>query len=189
MTQERTLRDWYEELRRTQLDAGIIESINLRLADEANPDTRRSLQFILVEECKRQERFQEAEAVLRKLSEEPSTEEYPLVSLAEQKLYYEEQPEQAMEIIDRAIVFARISGNFRRLALGVKARVAIKLERWNAIPDILQEIMSLPPRKKTDADISTERDFFDRLPAGAINEALAKEYEDFCESRGCFRKP
>jgi hypothetical protein len=141
------------------------------------------LSFFLVDEFRNQEQDEAADVVLRDLSESDPLEPYPLISLAEQKLYYEEKPTEALSTIEQAIPRARVSGHFRRNALGVKARIALDLQRYDLIPDILRELMSVPA-KRGDVDIGTERDFFDRLPPGVIDERLAAEFEEFCQQRG-----
>jgi hypothetical protein len=61
------------------------------------------------------------------------TEPMPLISLAGQRLYHEDNPEQALEDVNRAIVLAEASGNFRHHALNTKARILRKLEDYEAL--------------------------------------------------------
>jgi hypothetical protein len=63
------------------------------------------------------------------LFDQSPDEPMPLMCLAEQKLYYEEDPAAAMPVIDRAIEAADRSGNFRGAVLGVKARLALAQEK------------------------------------------------------------
>ena len=97
----------------------------------------------------------------------------PLIFLANQKLYREEQPKAAMAVIDRAVEVALRFGMFRREALGVKARIALALNRHDVVEDMLRQIMALA-FTRGNADIGAERDFLDRLPPGSIDADVAR---------------
>src|ERR1700736_4454099 len=133
--EQREFEKWYRDRRRAifrgEAECGaeeaLLEAIRERIRSETNEENRRSLNFMLSSEYEFQERYSEAEAVLLKIYDEDPNEPFPLISLAGQKLYAEEKPEVAMPIIDRAIVVAYRTGIFRRLALGTKARIALKL--------------------------------------------------------------
>jgi hypothetical protein len=124
-----------------------------------------------------------AEAVHRVDADANPDEARPLISLATQKLYDENLPEDAMRIIDRAVAAATRSGLFRREALGVKARIALELGDYRAAEDVLRQIMGLA-MTRGHIDIGAERDFFDRLPAGSIDPEVARAYHDYCRARG-----
>jgi hypothetical protein len=62
--------------------------------------------------------------------------------------------------VDKAIERARASGNFRRNALGVKARIAEKLRRYDLIAAVLREIMTIKFAESR-VDVGLERDFVD----------------------------
>jgi tetratricopeptide (TPR) repeat protein len=176
------LHKWYEELQRTCASQEIVDEITRRMNTESNEEDVRSLAFFLANEFRRQERYAEAENILLDLTERNPVEPYPLISLAEQKLYYEEKPSEALEIVEKALNRARASGNFRRNALGVKARIAEKLQRYDLIADVLREIMTTKSGKSR-ADVGVERDFVDRLPTGAIDPTLLQQYDKFCRNR------
>jgi hypothetical protein len=177
-----SLHKWYERLQRTCADQEIVDEITRRMKAENDKEDVRSLAFFLATEFRRQKRYGEAEAILLDLSERNPVEPYPLISLAEQKLYHEEKPNEALEFVEKAINRARASGNFRRNALGVKARIADKLQRYDLIVDVLREIMTMK-FGESHADVGVERDFVDRLPAGAIDPILLRQYDEFCRSR------
>src|ERR1043166_1930919 len=169
---------WYVELQRTHADRAIIAAIERRTA-ESDGDARRTLSFILASEFCRQEQYAEAESILIEISEQDPGEPYPLVALAEQKLYYEDDPAVALAIIEQAVRRARAAGGFCRNALGVQARMSEKLGRFDLIEGVLREIMSIPfPGSRVDVGI--ERDFIDRLPAGTIDATLRARYDAFC---------
>lgn len=177
------LHQWYDQLKRNQSDRELIERIKSRMNTESDVETARSLAFILASEFRRQERYGDAENTLLDLSEQDPAEPYPLIELAGQKLYYEGKSAEGLAIIDRALERARRSGNFRRNALGVKARIAEKMRRYELIADVLREIMEIKPGESR-IDVGVERDFVDRLPSGAIDDELLQRYDEFCRRNG-----
>ena len=86
------------------------------------------------------------------------------------------------DAIDVALVRARRTGFFRREALGVKARILLKLGLGNQLSQILEEIMSLE-MKPGIPDVRRERDFVDRAPSGMIAEDVIARYNVFCPRR------
>src|ERR1700741_1577990 len=121
-----SLHTWYDQLQRSHTRDDIVEKIRNRLKSESDQESTRLLAFILAGEFREQGRYEEAEHVLLDLSERDQAEPYPLISLAGQKLYDEQKPDEALGIVDKAIKRARASRTFRRNALGVKARIAEK---------------------------------------------------------------
>src|SRR5262245_57719958 len=107
----------------------------------------------------------------------------PLISLAGQKLYFENRPELAMSIIDRAIPVAYRSGVFRRHALATKARIALQLKRYDVVESVLKDILQLTFNRRN-FDIGRERDILDRLPPGSIDPEVARQYDKFCRAKG-----
>jgi tetratricopeptide (TPR) repeat protein len=174
-----SLHKWYEQLQRTCADQEIVDKIANRMKAESDQETAGSLAFILASEFRRQERYGEAETILLNLSAQNPAEPYPFIELAEQKLYDEQKPDEALEIVEKAIERARVSGNFRRNALGVKARIAEKLQRYDLIADIIREIMTIK-FSESRIDVGLERDVVDRLPSGVIAAELVQQYYDFC---------
>jgi hypothetical protein len=67
------------------------------------------------------------------------------------------------------------------LALGVKARVALADGQFRIVEDVLRQLLQLrnDPRG---ADVGIERDFFDRLPPGAIDKTLALRYAQYART-------
>lgn len=169
---------WYDELQRTLADREIVDAIARRMA-ESGDVSRRFLALILAGELRRQQRYRDAEAILLEVSKQDPGEPYPLISLAEQKLYYEADPAAALVIVEQALERARASGHYHRCALGVKARIAEKLRRYGLIEDALREIMTVAFTGRLD-DVGVERDFVARLPAGAIDTTLRERYDAFC---------
>jgi hypothetical protein len=48
-----------------------------------------------------------------------------------------------MPVIDRAIEEAYRSANYRRLALGVKARIALAQEKFSVVEEVLRRLLQL----------------------------------------------
>jgi hypothetical protein len=174
--------EWFRELERIK-GVGNIELINAieeRIGTEFDQIKLRVLKLCLAGEYKEHSRYAEAEEIYLDLFKRSPDEPFPLISLAEQKLYREDQPERAMDVVDRALDAAYRSNNFRRLALGVKARIAIKLKAYNIVEDVLTQLMQLE-FAPGNADCGIERDFLDRTPSRAINEDVARKYDQFAQ--------
>jgi hypothetical protein len=92
-------------------------------------------------------------------------------------------PEKALEAIEVALVRAHRTGFFRREALGVKARILLKLGRGGQLSQTLEEIMALE-MKRDIPDSMRERDFVDRAPPGMIREDVLARYNVFCPRKG-----
>jgi hypothetical protein len=106
----------------------------------------------------------------------------PLISKATLHLYYLDNPEEALRAIDVALEMAYRDGFFQREALGVKARILLKLGRGEQLCRILEEIMSLQMTKGV-PDVGRERDFVDRAPPGLIPEDVLTRYNQFRPKR------
>jgi hypothetical protein len=158
-----------------------IGALKERIDSEAVPIKRRELKFILAQEHREEENYAAAEAIYLHLFEDEPDDPTSLIKLAEQKLYFERQPASAMWIIDRAIESAYRSGNFRRNAVSVKARVALVMKDYKVVADALRQIMRLG-FEYGNLDTGVMRDFFDRLPPGSIDPELARQYDEHCRA-------
>jgi hypothetical protein len=107
----------------------------------------------------------------------------PLNGVAFQKLEFEDRPEEAMHFANRALEVAVRTGNFQRFVLGTKARIALRLQEYRVMEDVLRQIMSTKLSRRN-ADLGVERDFFDALRPRSIDPDLAREYDEFCRARG-----
>ncbi len=106
----------------------------------------------------------------------------PRISKATSYLYFLDDPEEALRAIDVALQMACRNGFFRREALGVKARILVKLGRGEQLCEVLEEIMSLQMTKGV-PDVGRERDFVDRAPPGLISEDVLARYNQFRPKR------
>jgi hypothetical protein len=168
---------WYEDVERTSVGLDVIHAIEERIDSEPDAAKRRELKFILAREFNQEEDYAACEVIYLGLFETKPEDPIPLIKLAEQKLYFEKQREAAMRIIDRAIEAAYDSGNCRRNALGVKARIALAMEDFKIVEGVLIRIMQLG-FEYGNVDVGFWRDFFDRLPPGSIDPEVARQYDE-----------
>src|SRR4030081_1530033 len=178
---------WHQEWQQSQPDTDIIPVLEDRIRRETHPSRLHGLRYFLADAHRDRGNYAASEAVFLADFEADPDRPMPLIFLAGQKLYYEEQPEAAMPVIDRAVEVALRSGTFRRHALGVKARIALELDRHDVVEDVLRQIMALA-FTRGNADINAERDFLDRLPPGSIDADVARAYDDCCRERGALPK-
>jgi tetratricopeptide (TPR) repeat protein len=155
-------------------EANAVEE---RLRDEADPDKRYVLRSLLAGALAYAGRIDEAKALYLALHAERPDKPRSLISLAEKLLYAAEQPEMALPVIDQAIEVAFRTGDFRRNALGVKARIALALERYDLVEEVMRRILPLKTAR-AHVDCGIERDFLDRLPPGAIDEEVRRQYAE-----------
>jgi hypothetical protein len=178
---------WYEDVERTSVGIEAIRVLKERIDGESDVAKRRELKFILAQEYRHEEDYAACEAIYLQLFEEKLDDPVPLIKLAEQKLYFERQPEVAMGVIDQAIEVAYGSGNFRRNALGVKARIALAMEDFKVVEGVLIRIMQLG-FEFGNTDVGFMRDFFDRLPPGSIDPEVARQYDEHCRAGDAIHK-
>jgi tetratricopeptide (TPR) repeat protein len=160
--------DWYNNLERERNTDNLVATIAERLAKSRQRIEKIALLQVLGWELKKQRRFDEAARALEEWSGLEPADPLPWIGLASQRLQFEENPEQALEDVDRAIELASRSGNFRRHALNTRARILLRLKDYNELEKCLIEIVEtrlLPGQ----LDIGKERDFFDLIPPGSIS--------------------
>jgi tetratricopeptide (TPR) repeat protein len=181
---------WYRKLTRTNRRAfdKNIRAIEDRI--RANPDAPEvdELYRCLSDQYSAHGDFAAAEAINLELAERHPDDPLPLNSVATNKLSFLNQPEEAMDVINRALEVAHRTGELRRYTLGNKARIALDLKRYDIVEGVLKEIMQL----KIDPDvpdIGRERDFFDRLPPDSIDPEIARQYNEYCLAVGLQPRP
>jgi hypothetical protein len=89
----------------------------------------------------------------------------------------------AIRIIDQAVDAALRSGTYRRLALGFKARIGLRIHAYRAVEGALKQIMELT-FTRGNLDIGIERDFLDQWPPGSIDPVVARRYGEYCRTSG-----
>src|SRR5262245_44279239 len=174
---------WYDAWPQSNPGGDIIPAIEDKIRRETHLMKLSTLRFCLAHEHWLRGNYELSEAVYLKMFEEDPDDPMPLIILAEHKLFGEDHPDEAMRIIDRAIEAAFRSGTYRRHALGVKARIALRLADHQVLENLLRQIMELK-FTRGNADIRRERDFLDRLPPGSINPEVARQYDEYCRAKG-----
>lgn len=170
---------WAGQAMRTGGDVKLVHAIKALMQNESDEAARRELNFELARAYKALERYGDSKRIYLMLAHQTPDEPMPLIALAGQKLYWEDDPTAAMKVIDRALKAAFRSNNFRRLALGVKARIALKQKKFSVVEDVIRRLLELRHDKQGVDIPGRERDFFDRLPAGAIDADLAREFDQY----------
>jgi tetratricopeptide (TPR) repeat protein len=172
---------WSDNLRRTRGHRAVIKAIEERIRKNPDAPEVRDLYWILAGEHRFCGDYGASEAILLRMFDDDPNDPLPLVSLAGQKLYWEEQPEAAMPVIDRAIEVAYRSGDFRRHALATKARIALALKQYGVVEDVMRKILQLTISPDC-VDIGRERDILTRLPPGSIDPEVAHQYDEYCRA-------
>jgi hypothetical protein len=174
-------KQWFGDLRKGRPIDGIIDQVTARLRVATGEERCwlvSPLVTFLVIAGRRLEAVQVVDDVMEQFPDD--------VSLPMQKaslyLYSLKSPEKALACIDMALQRAYRTGLFRREALGVKARILLKLRRGEQLSEVLEEIMSMQMMKGI-ADVGRERDFVDRAPPGLIPEDVLARYNQFRPKR------
>jgi tetratricopeptide (TPR) repeat protein len=181
---QRYIQEWYLDLLLAHGSRNsLIDPIEQKLKVETAPGRLRELHFFLAGQYKYVGRYEDAESIYRLLHQQDPDDPFPLTFLAETYLNYKEDPQTALAIIEDAIKIAMRTGKFRRHALGVKARAALELDAYDLVEDVLRTILSLK-FVRGNFDCGVERDFFDRLHPGVIDEKVARDFDLLASRRG-----
>jgi tetratricopeptide (TPR) repeat protein len=176
---------WYQKLTRKNRMAfdKNIKAIEDRI--RARPDAPEvdELYRYLSDQYSHRGDYAAAEAIDLQLADRHPDDPLPLNSAATNKCSLQDQPEEAMELIERALEVAHRTGELRRYTLGNKARIALELKRFDIVESVLKDIMQLKIDPEV-PDIGRERDFFDRLPPGSIDPDVARQYDEYCLAVG-----
>jgi hypothetical protein len=180
---EQEILRWRDDWLERHAGDDFVRTLEGRIQQESNPLKLRALRGVLAREYRKRGDHRAAEAVYLADFEADPARPQALLCLARQKFNDENQPHVAMRIIDRALAAALHSGIFRRKALGLKARIALTLQSYATVDDVLRQIMSLA-FTKGNLDVEVERDFLDRAPPGCLDAKLARAYDEYCRARG-----
>ena len=176
------LETWVTGLREGLSLNEIIEVVKKKCLDAADDSDQYQLASILkellIESGREQEALRLIDEMIRRI---PDDVRFPIAK-ASLNFYFLRDLEEALTSIDEALVRARRTGFFRREALGVKARILLKLGLREQLSQALEEIMSLEMKQGV-PDIGRERDFVDRAPPELISEDLRTRYDAFCPKR------
>lgn len=175
---------WYNEWDRHTPDLDIIPALEERIRNESEPGKLHILRHYLYTEHWQRRDHPAAEAVLLADIAADPDDPSSLIWLAEQKFRLEGDPLAAMRIVDRAVAVAMRAGVSRQHALRTKAGIALELEAYPIVEDVLRHIMALTADLPGDPDIAPERDILDHLPPGSIDADVARAYDEYCRAHG-----
>lgn len=180
---EQEILRWRDDWRERHAENDLVRALEDRVQQEFNPLKLHALRGLLAREHRKRRNYGAAEAVYLADFEADPARPQALFCLARQKFNDENQPDVAMRIVDRALAAALHSGIFRRKALGLKARIALTLQSYATVDDVLRHIMRLT-FTKGNLDVEVERDFLDRAPPGCLDAEVARAYDAYCRARG-----
>lgn len=149
---------------------------------ESNSEDRRCLASSLTSFLTLADRDSEAVEVIDAMIEDYIDDVLFPIRKASHYLYFIEDLEEALRCIDLALERANRTGFFRREALGVKARILLKLGCGEELTRVLEEIMAMKMIKGV-PDVGPERDFVDRAPPRMIPEDVLARYNKFRPKR------
>jgi hypothetical protein len=169
---------WVDDLRARLFLDDVIDTVRNRIREGESRDEY-DLTLILEQLLTETGRDEEAARVIDTMIERfPDDVRFP-IARASLSFYFLDDPGGALASIDKALARARRTGYFRREALGVKARILLKLGFGEQLSQTLEEIMALEMRQGI-PDVGRERDFVDRAPPGLISDDLRARYDAFC---------
>jgi tetratricopeptide (TPR) repeat protein len=175
------LDQWIRQLRKDVPLSETISVVSQRLWT-AGEDEHYALALNLNWLLHEAERYDAALQLLEDLIDRyPDDVRFP-INKATLEFYFLDDAEEALSSIDFALRRAYRTGFSRREALGVKARILLKLGRGADLSQVLDEIMSMQMIKGV-PDIGRERDFVDRAPPGLISEDVLARYNKFRPKR------
>jgi hypothetical protein len=180
---EQEILRWRDDWRERRSEDDLLAALEERIQQERHPLKLRALREILAREHRKHGDYKASEGVYLADFESDPARPQPLIYLARQQLNDEHRADAAMLAIDRALAAASRSGIFRREALGLKARIALELESFAVIEDVLRQIMSLT-FTRGNLDVEVERDFLDRAPPGCLDAEVARAYDAYCRAHG-----
>lgn len=173
------IENWVNDLRGKHSLNVVIDAVQKRKDAEKNERSKYQLALILKGLLIEAGRDQEALHLLKEMAGRlPGDVRFPIAE-ASLNLYFLDNPKAALTAIDEALARARRTGLFRREALGVKARILLKLGLGEELAATLEEIMNLKIEDGV-PDVGRERDFIDQMPSGLISEELRARYDAFC---------
>ena len=141
---------WYRKLTRANRTASDKNITAIEERIRANPDAPEvdELYRCLSDQYSAHGDFAAAEAINLELAKRHPDDPLPLNSVATNKLSFLNQPEEAMDVINRALEVAHRTGELRRYTLGNKARIALDLKRYDIVEGVLRVVANAPQARE-----------------------------------------
>jgi len=175
------MKGWMSQLRQGVLPDDIVADIYEHFRASIGEDRKQLAAdldaFLIIAERDR-ERLRLVDEVLEEFPDDVLV----LMRKSSIYLYSMDDFEQALKWIEVAIEHADRQNCCRRMALGQKARILLKLGRGGELTDVLEGIMALRLEKGA-IDVGRERDFVDRAPPGMIRKDVLERYNEFRPKR------
>jgi plasmid stabilization system protein ParE len=170
--------DWYEDEWRKDRKVDLSDEIRSKILSEVDDDRVFALRHVLRFEFMRHGRYVDALRVLEEEIQASPENSQPRIETAEHLLYFLELPKQALARINEAILVAKVSGEFIRNALQVKARILRRIEDYDELAICMKEIMKIK-KVHPQLDAAKESDFLDQLPENAIAKELLIDFHNY----------
>lgn len=174
--------DWCEELSLTKPRPIVIEAIENRLQVATNKLEIIALKEHLVRLYQLTQDYPKARSELEDIVKFESGSEMAYASLASHYLYFEDDPQSALNSIAAAEIAAAASGHFRRHIQAQKARIALALNDYELFSGALIEITEISILNGQ-RDVKKERDFFDRADKKKLDPKLVEAFELYLKSK------
>jgi tetratricopeptide (TPR) repeat protein len=170
------LEQWYHQLLLENRNKSYIDTIRIRLMLEELDPERYAIEILLFREFRRTGMYSEAKEVIDGIIERHSHEIFPRVWLAELYLSFLDNPVKALKIIESAVVLAGEQGVLQRYVWGVRARIAVKLNRYDLLEECLSRLLDLS-RTANEKDVGLEVDFFTHADHTRLSKSIVEQFK------------
>ena len=154
---------WHNRQSRDHANVSLIKTFEKWLENETRPEMIDSIFGVLRQEYLRFEDWENAKKLLmHELDKNPDS-VLPLITLANQRLYYEEDFPQALIDIEVAIDKALRVDQFLLHALYVKARILKELKEYDLLSELLVDLTTRTDIPSKNGDCGREWDFTENL--------------------------
>ena len=152
-----------------------VEILQRELDAQDSLEEKLGVYAMLAVELQSQERFDEAERVIRKrISLAPEIPD-AWIALALHFLYHTKEPEKALSAIDTAVEKSLPRKEFFRQAHLERIRIALALKSYSLIEESLIQLVNYTPSIGA-VDSRLETEFLDMIPSGASDPQLIESY-------------
>jgi hypothetical protein len=170
--------EWCFKIAETRDRTAVVSEILARLAYEHRYWWIIALKEELARQYSTLKNFEASEKVLKELTVLNSSSPMAFSALSSHYLYAVDQPQQALDVILSAERLSNTSGHFRRHVLSQKARIALALDDYKLLDDILNALPDIIIQKDQ-RDVRKEFDFFVRADKSRLHIETVKKFERY----------